>query len=559
MFINNSGGEDNSIYRNSFTNLESFDDATGLTALHENALISDLAHGLDFRCNKFTHSKYAMGLIHGTISTSQGSGNKPADNYLDHYHDGYTDPFIETDFYIGSTPIQNITYLHHDYPEYTLYDDYDVFGNLTARYYDPIIIQYATPGQGQVSDIYEYYCPDKLANPQPVNVLDFTEAIETRKSTAGDMETELNAKIDNGNTANLLAEVNGLTPRNYFAVCNDLLQSTPYLSDTVLVSFMRNSIHRPIAKAAVLFANSPLPYKAQREIDNTNLPPVFKWLLWQYQDGIYQRVQDEMAIQALRSEANGLLNQLIASVLQNDTLNLRKDSVIQYLENYGTGLIESKKLVSLYSATANYNAANTVLDEMEQNIMNLLGAIQQQTEDYIFLERLILTMRKNPRNAAFLIETNYKRLTDLADTVMGKNASVAGGLLAYYQLQKQSSRDTSYDYVYEETYLLPETDRGGKLPEITHNDYSQYANQGNNMLNVYPNPANDILQIEYINLSGHNRLNIYTLQGQLMKSISANRKIGLTSVDVSGFPCGVYILSMDNANSKDAVKFTVSH
>ena len=559
MFINNSNNNGNNyIYRNSFTNLESFDDATGLTALHENAdASSNYINGLEFGCNKFTHSKYALGLVHGTISKYQGGFNFPANNYFDHYHDGYTDPFIETDFYIGMTPLPTVYYWYTNFNAYKLYDDYDVFGNLTARYYDDKIIQYSVQG----SDDYNVNCPDlvPISFTPPVVVSNFTQAIETKKSTAGDMEDELNQKVDNGNTSMMLDEVNGLTPQNYFTTCNDLLQSTPYLSDTVLVTFMRNTLHRPIAKATVLFANSPLPIKAQQEIDNTNLPPFFKWLLWQYQDGIYQRVQDEMAIQETLNEASNLRNQLIADVLQNDTLNLRKDSVIRYLEDYGTTLTENKDRVALYTATADYTNANTLLDNMEQDIMSLPEMLQQETEDYIFLQRLMLTMRQNPRNAPFQIEINYKRLTDLADTVMGKNSSIAGGLLSYYQLQKQSQRDTAYDYVYEETYQLPESDRGGKLPQIGHHDYSQYASQGSDMLNVFPNPANNVLQIEYLNLSKDNQLNIYSLQGQLIKTLPVNKKIGLTTIDVTDMSNGIYILSLGGFNNNYSVKFTVSH
>ena len=76
-------------------------------------------------------------------------------------------------------------------------------------------------------------------------------------------------------------------------------------------------------------------------------------------------------------------------------------------------------------------------------------------------------------------------------------------------------------------------------------------------LRVYPNPANDRLQVEYINLTGTGSLKIYSLKGRLIKTIPVPEKMGLKQIDVSDLPAGVYILSYTTANSKTAVKFNI--
>ena len=49
------------------------------------------------------------------------------------------------------------------------------------------------------------------------------------------------------------------------------------------------------------------------------------------------------------------------------------------------------------------------------------------------------------------------------------------------------------------------------------------------------------------------------IKKNLMKTIPVTQKIGITQLDVSGLQNGIYLLTFENANSRDAVKFTVSH
>ena len=85
------------------------------------------------------------------------------------------------------------------------------------------------------------------------------------------------------------------------------------------------------------------------------------------------------------------------------------------------------------------------------------------------------------------------------------------------------------------------------LPEI--ND----MNNVNENLEIYPNPASDYINI---NTEKIKSINIYDLQGKLMKSIDC--KDDMTNVNISDFAKGVYFIeTFDNKYNKNKTKLVV--
>lgn len=74
----------------------------------------------------------------------------------------------------------------------------------------------------------------------------------------------------------------------------------------------------------------------------------------------------------------------------------------------------------------------------------------------------------------------------------------------------------------------------------------------NNVLKVYPNPADDILKIDFENVTGDNTLYITDVTGRLvMSSIIADR---YAEIDISGLNRGVYIVNYGTARTKLIVR-----
>ena len=65
-----------------------------------------------------------------------------------------------------------------------------------------------------------------------------------------------------------------------------------------------------------------------------------------------------------------------------------------------------------------------------------------------------------------------------------------------------------------------------------------------NLVKLYPNPVSSLLTIENIN---HSRITIYDLQGRVVVEFEGEQTM---SVDVSGFPNGVYTVAVDGTMQK---------
>lgn len=82
-----------------------------------------------------------------------------------------------------------------------------------------------------------------------------------------DQKQNLVNLVDNGNTEQLLFDVQTSTQSNYWQVSYNVGNCWGYISDTVVLEFMQKDVGRPISKTIALLKNSPLPYKAKAEID----------------------------------------------------------------------------------------------------------------------------------------------------------------------------------------------------------------------------------------------------------------------------------------------------
>ncbi|MDD3860817.1 MAG: T9SS type A sorting domain-containing protein, partial [Bacteroidales bacterium] len=76
------------------------------------------------------------------------------------------------------------------------------------------------------------------------------------------------------------------------------------------------------------------------------------------------------------------------------------------------------------------------------------------------------------------------------------------------------------------------------------------------LFKLYPNPANDYLSVEFINPNGNCTFNIYSIKGELLKTISSNQQIGFISIDISNLSPGNYIINCPELQSK--INFVVA-
>jgi hypothetical protein len=66
--------------------------------------------------------------------------------------------------------------------------------------------------------------------------------------------------------------------------------------------------------------------------------------------------------------------------------------------------------------------------------------------------------------------------------------------------------------------------------------------QASQALNLWPNPTNDIVHIEAVKGDLPSEINVYNLQGQLIKTLAKKPNTQKQEIDLSGLKAGVYLL-----------------
>ena len=87
----------------------------------------------------------------------------------------------------------------------------------------------------------------------------------------------------------------------------------------------------------------------------------------------------------------------------------------------------------------------------------------------------------------------------------------------------------------------------GDLGEINSKIMPERITMGN----VYPNPATDILQV-YTKQNDNYNLEVYNLEGALILNTSFNQE---TTIDLSGFNQGVYLIKFSSALKSETYHF----
>ena len=450
-----------------------------------------------------------------TIRPVQGSQNTSAGNVSDHT---YTND--ECEFFVDLNS-----------PLYYSYYWYPTIDSTHFLYYYTDTLNKITIVSSNDSNL----CQSNLDNGiQPISV------IQARRLSLTDeinnQQTRLAALVDGGNTQALLDEVNNLTQRNYLATCADLLAASPYLSDTVLKVFMFNPLRRPIAKTLVLLANSPLPVAVRYRIDETNLGYWFRRYLKQFQTGTNPREAKEMEIADLKTENNRLLYRIVAyGNFMADSLPVYADSVEAVLDDE-PGYAKYKYLIPMLINRHRFEEATAAINDLETYANTLDGTQRDNllaTCDYLrIVKRYVKT--------GYGLDVVKQYSPQLEAWATDDNSPV--------QIPAQLLLEQGYpeQFDYPEKIELPEKKRNKSL-QINVQDITEPAmTDKDDMLLIYPNPSDNQLTVEYLNITGNKNqtVSIYDMQGHKLKSLQVQDVLGVITFDVSDLPSGDYIISI---------------
>lgn len=513
IIVNNSGPYNNMIYKNSFYNLNS-----GIVAQNKNRN-KDGSFGLAIKCNNFTYTNTDIAVLKDLLPDPFSPENGIALNQ------GHQDTLCEApagnlfsnlnivqfpDYYSIYNSCNLINYYYHkNSPNNKAYPE-QVKQFIVARH--PVGVNYQ-----------ESCCPSNSSGGGGAGTID--EATLVYKSESDSASQSLLGLIDNGNTEEKIFDINAAAPSEALVVRDELLQISPFVSDTVLnTSINHEELFNSVMIRDILVAN-PQSAKSDdlmQELDS-RIEPLPDYMRDEILDGIYTLSAKEL-LESKRDIGYRLynygFNRLLSASL-TDTMLFQTDS-----------------LRSLYQADGSYKSLGKVAWLLLES-GDTTGAIQYLTSidnstltteegnDLNQQVAFIQWLSGNPAIDSSALEILNSFLQSESDEV----SIAAKGLMVAHNL-----------FIYHEPYLVPELFKDVEVDKPAKGN----RNQRSSSIKVYPNPARNFITLVYQleDMTSANELRIMDATGKVVWLKALTREKDQVVVNTHDFKPGAYFVQL---------------
>ncbi len=521
--VYNSGDASNMIYKNYFSNLIDNGVATGIVAVGQNINSSNEYQGLRILCNEFTNTDYAISVLgshlpffdpYNLIETS--IAKRQSGYYVDPgqwYSAGNkfcgNDPNEEYDFHFGGGIYDYGNYLYYDQPS------------------DPQLYSY---NPNEITKItltsIDNSCPSNLGGTSKTK----DEDLSLLSYEENEQEAEINEATSGINEFSLLNSAQTATASNQGNVHNELMTGSPYLSDTILITYMNNAQVSELSRTTVLKANSPLPEKAKTALYASSLSQEYMSYLDQFQEGINPLEKLYLVLNGIRNEKQKLMFDMQRDIINHpDSIDVNAYMQTIAAEN---SVFAKQRLFDIYMSQNNHGQAQSVLNDLQ---MAALDAESHLNIDKLYIDSLELAIEMNFEQREQIVENNTERLYALADDVNNLACSGARAILETYDYEE-----------YTPMTALPNPNKQKSAmagnPSEQEDLFRDQDIELSTRFNIFPNPASDILSVEFITSAEACTFVIYDIHGRQIRSIERNESLGYLTIDVSELESGNYIL-----------------
>lgn len=515
IVVNNSGNDPNEIYRNTFEEVN-----YGILAQGHNRSLRT-GEGLVCKCNEFSLGQYdivvadAAGSVNFGIARYQGSSapqpDAPAGNRF-----SWTGP--QGTF----TDINNLglhfTYFYHVNELY----------HLKPLYYDSLKVT-AHPNYNALWDTTS--CVSYLNLPGGGGAIeqDLRNLLADSKQQSDSVSQLLQALEDAGNTENLQWEVDMSLPQQSYEIYSELLNTSPYVSDTVMAAAIAKEEVLPDAMIRDVMVANPEAAKSDALLEKlqqrTN--PVPEYMLGQILQGrsLISVYGDLMAAEAFYNQRAALAARMLKQIYATDTISpSATDSLMVLLQNE-KNMAAQEHLAFCYLQQTDSLAASNALAAIP---MQYTLDAQQLAEHALLTDymNLLLTMQQPEPDSA---EVDW--LMNATLNGAGPANTFARNLLLAMELID-----------YDEPVLFPDATKSAAVHQYPYGGAPAEARE---QLEVYPNPAADYLiikwMLEHPDASG--TVQIAGLDGRIVSGFPLNGSVGQQVIATSGLKPGVYVVS----------------
>jgi hypothetical protein len=474
LVVNNSGPVNNEIYNNTFDGLYA-----GLIAQEVNRdLNGDV--GLQIKCNNFTNDIFDIAVTEdnrntGTkgIAEEQGSNDQintaPAGNKFT-YIDSEQDPEPEGNYY---NVCKDIIYYHHAND-----NGYHI---IPTRHTDwpkvnPTVVNNTVFNP-------EESCKSHLSGGGP-GILEVKSNMIIAGQKADSVQNLLSLLTDGGNTETLLSEIQTSWPDDAYELYSGLIDESPYLSDTTMIKAVeKENVLSPGMVTDILVAN---PQSAKSEnilsaVDERDNPLT--------EDQLADIGEGRFIIgakEALESDYSYFLT--LKDLSKNDLFRFFKadtfsdspiDSIINILNIQSNVSDEYLKAFEYLKKGDSINVSNTLADIPSNYILNATQLNEQELyADYF---EIMLSLDTASSSIFEMDSIQKATLYNIMSNSTGMLKALARNILII---------NDSLDYA--EPIFLPQPGlKSGKV-----RIWPVKMVQTNNLMKIYPNPANNLVIIE---------------------------------------------------------------
>lgn len=542
LIVNQSGGEPNEIYRNTFERVE-----YGILAQNENRDARS-GTGLVLKCNQYDDCSYDHvvtwdGLFMNQsagIAESQGSSSSNAEGMAGNLFHIPPGP-VNDDFDDINNEANHITYY---YPEN--YTDSDVepvdYTENTVTLDGEVIV----PNDWTFED----GCPPS-EEPGGGGAGETRGKMESTELKIDSTQNLLILLVDGGNTENLQTNVDNSAPPETMQVYTDLMNKSPYLSDTVVSTAILKEEVLPGAMIRDIMVANPNTAKSGELMNKLDerldpLPGYMKAQILAGRSIVSIREETESRLAAFKLQRAKHFNALQRYYL-NDTIDPEAsvDSFTLLLHNENN-LKAKYQLAFLEMEMGEWAEGlavlNSIPEQFELSSEEIL-AHSQITSYYSLLHELA----QQGNNVSNIDSTQISSLAQMQAYQSSMAGVYARNILLALNL-------ISYD----EPILLPDLLKSAEAMNEYRNILSK-ANDAPARLKAQPNPARDYIIVEYeLEKEIDALIEVRNLAGLVRYSKSATNQQDQFTIDTRNWKAGFYIATLTlNGRLVESVKFTV--
>jgi len=532
VYVNNSGTNWNQIYNNRFENLKLASVAYGV---NRNANVT----GLCFKCNDYQYNAKDI-IVNGKpyvenhgIARYQGSflpcASCPAGNTFS----GGADVNL-----YNSDGMEYFTYIYHGQnPTGALIMPISYYSSQTMNLAINWIASYEK----------ESSCPSKLDNSGGIGIEkdDERDGIADAENNASQKEAQLAAWVDDGDTEGLNFDVLLSSPPEAGEVYQDLMNQAPFISDTVLKTAISKEnvlINAMIRDVLVASPQSAKNIEILNAIDE-RFEPMPQWMKNQVLEGVNllgAKEAVEAELSTWKQKRGEHFNNLY-QYFRKDTLDPAASDSLEVLLANDPCLDSKYRLAFHYYQRHDYISMSSILSSIPSDYV-LTSNQQAIHQDYLTLFGMLEQLSGNELLVDSVQAVQLESLIERDEYFPGAYARdilFAAGFIEY-----------------EEPIVIPEILKSSEVTaDETFNSFDSPE-----ILNVFPNPANDYVVVDYIaeGKNGIVLLSIIDLNGKPMFAEVQNEIRNQKVISTTNWKSGIYLVTVSvNGSTIKSRKLTI--